>query len=294
MNPLIKNKNLSPHFTGYWGEYLHSMHPVGAIFRPSHKALNRIIKIKDNSEFLININNSFNIVEIPNYRYARISSNGKYISLLHGLFSGFPMNRVYRAYSFCTTNNAIFNLVRKDLDIKRSGLLLENPFPRNETKSAPISCDNDYDSKLLFQLAFRKTTKFYKEAVKKHKVLDLNVIIDSVYNKDVDFKKFSPVLFVDFSIFSYPELYNIYETDKKIFNIDFFYKKLKDLCEEEGIEIIIVDNLFDMFYENISDNTKVFVEFFEDVIKLLQHAEPDDIDLGEKSENTSIEVETNF
>lgn len=293
MNPLIKNKNLSPYFTGYWAEYVHPINPVGPIFTPRHKALNRIIKIKDNSEFLININNSLNVVEIPNYRYREINNNSKYTSLLHGLFSGFPVNRIYRAYSFCTTNNAVFNLVRKDLDIKRSGLLLENPFPRNETKSVPISCDNDYASKLLFQLAFRKTKKFYEE-IKKHKVLDVNVIIDSVYNKNVAFKEFSPVLFVDFSIFSYPELYNIYKTDKKIFNIDFFYKKIKDLCEEEGIEIIIVDNLFDMFYENISDNTKVFVEYFEDVIKLLQHAEPNSIDLGEESENTSIEVETNF
>ena len=288
MNPLIKNKNVSPYSTGYLAESFHLISPMGSFFTPSHKALNRIVKIKDNSEFHININDLLNIVEIPNYRYIKPSSNSKYTSLLLGIFSGFPTNRVYRSYSFCTTNNAVFNLVRKDLDIKRSGLFLENPFPKSLTKTAPISCDNDYDSKLLFQLAFRKTTKLYKETINKHKQFTVDEIIDLVYNKNVDFKEFSPVLFIDFSIFSYPELYDIYETDKKIFNIDFFYKKLKTVCEEEGIEIIVVDNLFDMFYENISDNTKVFVKHFEDTIKLLQ------TDLREEPENTSIEVETNF
>ena len=255
MNTFIKNTVVNTHPANYSTEYLM---PVTSIDSGSIKhTLNGLIRVKDNPYFSVNIASKSRVFKVPSYNYRRIrGARNRYYSLILGLFQANP-NLLLREYSFCGVHNGIFKLSKKDYYIARSGLFLASPSPKYTTKAAPFDVNDDESSKLLFQLAFRKDTKYYTYTSTRKEVLG-NYILDIISKGKAELAEFSPVMFVDFSIFAYPELYNITENDKKIFNIEHLYKKIKAICDEEGIEIIIVDNLFDMFYENISDNLESF------------------------------------
>lgn len=107
-------------------------------------------------------------------------------------------------------------------------------FNRGVFKVIPYS--NIVDKSLYF------SDKSYKGNIKSfnHVYEPSKLLFQTAFKKD---DTSSIVMFVDFSIFI--------DSHKDI-NLSIIYRRLSDLCKDKGIEVIIVDDLFHLFYEEVS------------------------------------------
>lgn len=145
--------------------------------------------------------------------------------------------------------------------------------------------------KLLFQLGFKKDNPLIKKCHTRDNYIDkvqyeywekiyksrkppIGTWIYALDGTQKLLEPFSPVLFVDFSIFVEPQ--------SDFVDFEILYRRLVNLCKRQGIEIIIVDDLMDMFYEHIPRTYDSIIEYF------IPFFDPD----GEI--NTAVEEEINF